>query len=256
MAETTIAPETTITPAPTVNPETHDPVSGKPWKELAREHERKSTESQEENARLKATPPVSAPPRESRETVDSYHQRLNQLFVEDPAKAMIQAVSDGVGYGIRSIKAANKQLKAVKADFKKRFEDYEEVVDEFDEVLEDAPIERMTTEGLELVFQSVRAKKLEAKLVKLREKAGKEEAPRIVGPTSPSASGSPATPVGQKPLTKEQASELASMQKMGDLSDDGYRRQMKARQERAKKLNIPEAQWPQTLSEPLKRPPT
>lgn len=253
--------QTPASPAPqtTVNPDTHDPVSGKPWKEIAKEEERKRKEAEGKVHQPKTDdePPPTTRDREGTVSArDQFKQQWERKFVDDPFGAIEELVLIGSRHVVKrtreDIGKANRLLKEVKKDLKAKYEDFTDVEQSFDEHLEDVAVERMTKEGLEMVFHSLRGQKLEEKVKQLQAKVnGKQavEEPRIVGPAAGSGSGTPVSPSGEKPLTKAQQAEFA---KMGDVSETGYRRLLKERQERAKKLDC--KVLPETISEPLQRP--
>ena len=252
MAETVVA-DPAAAPAATPNPETHDPVTGKSWKELAKEHERKSTESQAEISKLRSAPP-DRPDQGRATTRAEYIENMRQKFIEDPVEAIIEIATTATHVGITRTRAdiakASRVLKEVKKDLKGRYEDFAEYQEEFETRLEDAPIERMTKEGLEMVFHAIRGEKLDAKLKELKAKAAKEDpAAKIVGPTSPAGSGAPAGPHGAKALTDRQQAE---MDRLG-LEETTYRKNLQTRRENAKRLGVPDDKLPETMGEPLNR---
>jgi hypothetical protein len=253
MAEIVTAP--VVTPPaqpPDVNPETHDPVSGKSWKELAREQERKATEHAAEIARMRSHPPAQ-PPRDSNgpmRTVEDYDKDLNDRFVENPAVAMRTAVGHGIDFAIRSMTNARKLIKETSRDLQKRYkDDFAELRDEFESALDDAPPGGLSKDGIEMVFQSLRASYLEKKVeeIKAKSAASAPASPTIIGPTSPSAA--PVTTGGSSKMTEDQREEMDNL----GLSEEAYLRTIKQRRENAKKQGIPDHKLPNTLKEPLNR---
>ena len=242
--------DTVVETKPAINPETHDTVTGKSWKDIAKENERNAKDTQTRLDEARREPVQRQTTERQPNSVEEYHKRLNELFVENPAQAMIYAATHAMQFGINSVRERGKLLKTVKADLKKRYEDYSEVADEFDDALEDAPTEMLTREGIEMVFQGLRNKTLEAKIKKLQEKTpGGEPTAKIIGPTSPTGSGAPAKPAGASTLTEAQQSEASSL----GLSDDAYGHTLDNRRANARKMGIDEKDLPTNLKEPLKR---
>lgn len=236
-----------------INPETHDAASGKSWMELAKEHERKAGEAQ---ARLEELRRPQGPAESGAKTAEEYIKNLEEEYANDPVRTSIKIANMAANIHVRrtreGIAKGSRLLKGVKKDLRAKYEDFAEDEAEFDARLEDQAVEEMSEEGLKMVFHAIRGERLDAKLRKLQErKAEAEPEKKIVGPTSGGGAGTPAAPKGQEPLTEAQQTEW---RKMGDVSETGYRLLLKQKQERARKLNVPEAQLPQTVSEPIRRP--
>jgi len=161
-----------------------------------------------------------------------------------PVNTILRLISQGSQYHIReamgSSKSAQKMVKEVRKELKSQYKDFGEYEDEFDEIVDNIEPKFVTKDGLKIVFDSLRGKRLDVIIKKKEEAATKkaEEERRIIGDTSEGTAAA-SKPKSVK-LTEEQAKE---MKDMGFETEEDYLGRLEKKRAVAKKQgakNVPE----------------
>lgn len=241
---TTAAPAANPGATPALNPETHDLVTGKTWKQIA-EDEKAAREAAERPPKTDSDTTTLS----REEQVRRWKKDKEDKFANDPIGTIAEMVGEGAHSIVRGttkqIAEAQKAIRAVKGELSKKYkESFAKFEDEFDQEVESLSIgEQADKAVLVEVFHTVRGRHFE--------EGGAPKAPetptgRIVGPTEPgSGAGAPGGPAAEPTLTPAQQAEY---EKSGLSSIKVYLQRLEERRARAKAKGF---KIPDTLGEPL-----
>ncbi len=76
-----------------------------------------------------------------------------------PVNTLLNLINQGTGYHIKSVKTANKLIKATRRELKKDHKDFGDYSDEFDDIVDDIEPQNISKDGLKIIFNSLRGKK-------------------------------------------------------------------------------------------------
>lgn len=166
-----------------------------------------------------------------------------------PVNTILTLINQGTQHHIKNYTTttnqANKVIKETKKELKSAYKDYGDYEDEFEEIIETIEPQNVSKDGLKIIFNSLRGKKLDDILKREREEAARkaEENPIVIGDLARGSAGG-----GNKPmkLTAEQQKEMSDM---GFETEEDYTGRLKKYQSVAKKNGAKNT--PQLLSERL-----
>ena len=169
---------------------------------------------------------------------DAAEKEMEETGSVVPIRTITEVIRQGATHIIQSQRKiesdAKKIIKDVKKELKSQYKDYNEFADEFDEALETVDPAHVTKEGLIMVFNSFRGKKLDELKDKIEKDKDKTPSPKKIIGEVDSPSGSPGSGSGNKSskLTEEQKQEMLLM---NFDSEEDYLGRLSKYQEIAKK---------------------
>ena len=258
MLEETVVVPVETTPAPSPESEvTEDFVTiggvKRPLKNFMAEISRKTKEEVMEE--IRRTTPASAQPVSqsdwNKQVVAMAEKEMEETGSIVPVNTILNLIAQGTTYHLgehnKTLKNAQKTLKDVRKELKGQYKDFGDYADEFDAIIEDIDPRQISKDGLKIVFDSLRGKRLDDILKKRDEEAAKKpDDTKILGEVG-RVSAMVSTGVKTKNLTSEQKKEMMDM---GFETEEDYLGRLEKRRQIAKSKgtkNIPD-----TLSELFK----
>ena len=168
-----------------------------------------------------------------------------------PVNTILNLIAQGTTYHLgehnKTVKNAQKTLKDVRKELKGQYKDFGDYAEEFDAIIEDIDPRQISKDGLKIVFDSVRGKRLDDILKKRDEEAAKKsDDTKIIGEVG-KASAMVSAVAKTKNLTNGQKKEMSDM---GFETEEDYFGRLEKKRQIAKSKGAKNV--PDTISEFLK----
>ena len=166
-----------------------------------------------------------------------------------PTDTVLRLINQGVANYVKNVqdtdKKAERLVKQIKRDLRKKYDDFSDYEDEFDDAVDEVHPTRVTEESLNLLFDAIRGRHVDEKIKEAHNRGRIEGGVKIIG-ASESSGGIPKG--GKSKLTPEQSAESEEM----ELDEVSYLKRLNKRRQHAKEMGI--TIMPMTMGEALRHP--